>query len=699
MATPDYEVCLVMDRPGVRISHILIEEKKLLLKDIRVIRGVANLKSVQSRHFACGNNDKTISVWNIDSGRVVRTINPAPNLAGLPSLSANAKYLVISGKQSTTSYHLTTGLPYHTEQLGSQVRLRPIAGDGAMMVSEKGMTITIPDLQTLDRHTLPKLTRVLHVSKSGDSLDALLFGCPKTDGKTFYQQSWKAVPCDEDCRARPEPICSKVASYIDFESGLKFILSDRTVGEGDLEISIEIHDHWQLEKSRTVLVATLDNMLSKATFAPRERSLVLLGKFLICVFEMPSSFKDNPVLKIVRYMHEGKDALSDSPNKQCPHGRFYFNTVHRGYLSLDSLKDTAFEWPPDNISRDHTLEYLKRHINGRSYPEIPLVLGRSKSIQATGIPGNMFTGYGLKKDPTATSISVMEHICKDLSGHKFPLSKILGESESEWMPPTRTEFNPMRYFLDKANTRGEYHEDTRQKSREDTRQKSREDTRQKSREDTRQNSREDIREDIYEDIREESMTNFKILLDYCLCKTASTRNTAFLGPITTCLPILLDATLPHIEVARATLRGMAFIPAISPPFIIDHRALIHPSKPHRRIWKSSQRRSFTYEEPILQLETAGEKDHVNAAGSSIFTLEVFAATFDILWSDTGPPATPVYKSKPAGVSPSISYWIKMSPFMAKFKLNPWRTNSVRYHDFPRDILDNPAIAALITYKW
>ncbi|KAG0055687.1 hypothetical protein BGZ83_007694 [Gryganskiella cystojenkinii] len=132
---------------------------------------------------------------------------------------------------------------------------------------------------------------------------------------------------------------------------------------------------------------------------------------------------------------------------------------------------------------------------------------------------------------------------------------------------------------------------------------------------------------------------------------------------------------------------------------MERHALIHSPEFRLNFMKPNSRPLFKCEDPILQLESLGARKTVKVPGNETFLHEIFVATFNMLWDDDGNIAEPNVTSKPAGVPPSLFYWIKMSPFVLLSKLKPWKKRHVKSHDFPLDAFDNPAIAALIAYKW
>ncbi|KAF9375196.1 hypothetical protein CPB97_011603 [Podila verticillata] len=260
------------------------------------------------------------------------------------------------------------------------------------------------------------------------------------------------------------------------------------------------------------------------------------------------------------------------------------------------------------------------------------------------------------------------------------LEDILSLPEFQWVPTPKMEFNPVEYFLTVAKMvpRGK--------------------------------------------------AMLQLLWDYCLRRAKSNQNLVFLSPIAACLPTLLDSNLPPSKTAQLALleihsmspiaarlptfldlppsmmatlalREMTFFPVLVRSVIMERHALIHPPEFRFAFWNPNPRPLYECKEPIFQLESSGKRAPVIDSRNNAFQEEIFAATFNMIWTDKSGPDSLKATSDPAGVSPSIFYWIQMSPFVALYKLNPWLHRHVKCHKFPLNTLDNPAISALILYKW
>ncbi|KAG0302712.1 hypothetical protein BGZ98_007286 [Dissophora globulifera] len=264
---------------------------------------------------------------------------------------------------------------------------------------------------------------------------------------------------------------------------------------------------------------------------------------------------------------------------------------------------------------------------------------------------NQRDGFGDERD---SNLSTMEWLCSSrfiYDDGSTLFEKVLGLPEYQWVPPSKMKFNPVQYFLDKGKT------------------------------------------------QLQAKAVFHLLLDYCHRKTKSEQNLIFFSPIAACLPTLLDPDQPHSKMAILELQKIAFFPVPVRSVIMERHAVIHPPEFRFKFWKLNLRKLFKCKEPILQLESSGASAVNIDDTNDSFRDEIFAATFNMIWADNSDPDALADISYPAGVSPSMLYWIKMAPFVVRYKLNPRVEKVVTCHDFPLDALDNPALSALILYKW
>ncbi|KAG0327835.1 hypothetical protein BGZ99_006789 [Dissophora globulifera] len=669
---PENERILVLGKDSVKIFSVHGPWTHL-----RTIH-VDNLRSIQGRLFASRDfSDRSISVWNIDSGKVLCTIKTDRShfsMLDKIALSRDATLLLEARTNSTSSYCAKTGIVVATNDRNNV--MQSTEGSGDQLHTDTGRVISGEDLAEIyQQRGLEREAKVVHMAKDGAFYKAIVNAEP-----SLYQQPLKSNPCNGDCLARLEQLKERIYAYVDNESGLLFKIEKAMFGTWIPGMTLTIAN---FEKNiRKVRLPGLD-LLSSVTFSPKDRSLVVIDTAYTWVFQMPATWWEDPQLISIQCTDDPKDSSEDYRNysktlklvignsldyerfsttvkstfedtqghfeyfsetlkhimgascmKQCPHGRLYVSRPRRGFKSLLTLKEEMPAIPPWNRNEDYIIHYLNRHIN-----------------RPTSMAGTRYQGTSETAGTDTPAITMMEQVCRYSSNRDSLLEKLLILPQGRWIPRLKPEFNPMEFLLDKARTEAS------------------------------------------------NMKAFKLCWEYCLRRAMSEHSTFFLGPVAACLPTLLDPKLSHSEVAKSTLRRMAFIPVPSRTFVMERHALIHPPEFRLKFWNPNPRPLLECEEPILQLELSGTRDLVNVSGNENFLLHIFAATFNMIWVDSSEPAKPITTSPQTGVSPSIFYWIRMSPFVALFKLNPWRARYIKSHDFPLDAFDNPAIAALIAYKW
>ncbi|KAG0196269.1 hypothetical protein BGX28_010351 [Mortierella sp. GBA30] len=633
--SPENEVFLAVDSDSVTIYSI--QERWKRLRTILTAHS-GNICSIQARHFACLNNNESISVWNLDTGRALCTIYIATSADTIEQISlsgdASVIFLPKIDSVSSTYYCSSTGVQLTTGHSGASSVIQALKGDGLLRSTDRVVQRT-EDLAEIFRY---KPTPVL-LSKDKDLYRAFL---EDVDSASLFQQTWKSSPCSEACLSSLDQLKGPIGSFADFGSGLKFSIKWNKPHMRELYVTItDITTITEPKLTRDVLVVRLGReRRPEVAFAPKDRSLIVTGQNWISVFGMPTWYSGKPTLRTVQYADTAQMDIKKQLKRimQCPHERFYLDHPILGFRSLLTLKDDAPATSiPRYISKDRLTEYLNRHINDY--------------VSEGGAEGDV------KQDAANTreknKISMMEWVCQleDADYRDSQLKKLLSLTEGRWIPEPRSKFNPMEFFLNKAET------------------------------------------------EPKNMKMFYLFWDYCYHRAMSERRTYFLSPITACLPSLLDRERSHSETALKALHQMTFFPVVSRPLIMLRHALIHPLEFRLDFWRHNHRPLIECKEPILQLETSGTGRPMILASNDTFQKQIFAATFNMIWTDQSKPVALKDNSYPAGVSPSMFYWITMAPFVIGHNLKPWIDKDVTTHNFPLEAFDNPALSALILYKW
>ncbi|KAG0375323.1 hypothetical protein BGX24_009247 [Mortierella sp. AD032] len=238
----------------------------------------------------------------------------------------------------------------------------------------------------------------------------------------------------------------------------------------------------------------------------------------------------------------------------------------------------------------------------------------------------------------------------------------------------------------------------------------------------------------------------KVFIDYCVHKAKLEKNPLFLLPILQCLQELTDSKTPYSEATLTLLRDLAYLPARDREAIMSQHWIAHPFELRWRFWRAKPGGLDQYKDQVLNV-TSVPTAH---GPENSFSREIYLATFDMLWlrSDVWPgriglsvfytymvltdvlqliveplilfgkviaPHLTVMETSQFGrillrilCFPFVSLYFCISfiyfclrvaiiMVMRSFSAIPFL--KVECHPFELKALDNPAIAALVEYKW
>ncbi|KAF9177073.1 hypothetical protein BGZ50_009240, partial [Haplosporangium sp. Z 11] len=183
------------------------------------------------------------------------------------------------------------------------------------------------------------------------------------------------------------------------------------------------------------------------------------------------------------------------------------------------------------------------------------------------------------------------------------------------------------------------------------------------------------------------MHTAKVLMDYCFQKARAEKEVGYLCPVLQCLGALVDPNGLHTDLGMETLERLNYLPVKSREYLIDHHSIAHPPELRLDFWRSNKRPLYKCEDPILQLTNDMELQGLD----EYFKRELCMAPFSMLWQyhdDVKVHATP--SSPPSRIRILLSlFWYKCKPSRKR----------VKHHKFSAEMLSNPALIALIEYKW
>ncbi|KAG0198436.1 hypothetical protein BGX28_008164, partial [Mortierella sp. GBA30] len=186
----------------------------------------------------------------------------------------------------------------------------------------------------------------------------------------------------------------------------------------------------------------------------------------------------------------------------------------------------------------------------------------------------------------------------------------------------------------------------------------------------------------------------RILVHYCTRMANKEKDMLFVLPLMIPLHRLLEQKQLYSDVACSILQGLAFIPANDRSYIIDHHAIAHPPSLRWKFWRPNNKPLYECHSPVLQLDRNPlAKDH-NTLNDN-FTSDLFAASFDMLWHVE----SDVKDSRKICIAQKSQSWFNMILHMFWLSLKVKRRTSIACNEFALESLDNPAIVALVEYKW
>ncbi|KAI1295965.1 hypothetical protein EDD11_007676 [Mortierella claussenii] len=211
------------------------------------------------------------------------------------------------------------------------------------------------------------------------------------------------------------------------------------------------------------------------------------------------------------------------------------------------------------------------------------------------------------------------------------------------------------------------------------------------------------------------------IIDYCVTHAVNSRNLAFLVPVFANMKQIMEL---YPEKAIKQLARAAHIPVPQKQYILNNHIILEPPKLKLQFWKKTKKRLTEISDPVMQFQFS---DACYALANDMFTSGVYMASFDALWQYHGPPTTqtaatsdmdrkknPLAGQKWVDAECEVgeataavvveapvekTSWIKAAYYMLLGVLQLQMHTYVECYDFNLEYFDNPAIAALVAYKW
>ncbi|KAF9215385.1 hypothetical protein BGZ59_001506 [Podila verticillata] len=181
------------------------------------------------------------------------------------------------------------------------------------------------------------------------------------------------------------------------------------------------------------------------------------------------------------------------------------------------------------------------------------------------------------------------------------------------------------------------------------------------------------------------------LIDYCIRQAKSRKNIGYMLMVLEALPAFVEL---HPDLALQVIKRCAYIPIRS-----DERALLMSHarvrpRPSLASWFGKKGGPHLYEvaEPVFQTRNIlpnGPPPPVATEADEEFVSDIFVAPFDLIW---------VFEESSEATSVRTN-WIKAIFTILSLKFRIKGTNRVEVFELGEELFDNPAISALLEYKW
>ncbi|KAF9957551.1 hypothetical protein BGZ72_001696 [Mortierella alpina] len=473
--------------------------------------------------------------------------------------------------------------------------------------------------------------------------------------------------CFEDQSQVQDRIIPGTESKCDFDmpSGLKFRVSFPTTptdgwsqGSGRQSISVSVSNgHVTLPEALRIPAAIMgdipvENLEYKVVFSPAKQEMVVYSDVLAMVWGLPTTLNGPFHLlltwwtQLIPFQVNTRTDWYWTSVTQCPHGQHYLSINEMGTNYDDVVVDMMRLHSADAFSYTNCVQFLD---------------GILALIEVFGLADETFkgeiiryVGHHLNSYPNPDNLleSVLAKICQSVTQESYSkyaifLQVILDSPHGRWVP--RLDFddstNPICILLELAEK------------------------------------------------MPKAIDLLQVLIRYCTRMANKERDLQFVLPLMSPLHKLLKQKQLHSEVTRSLLQGLAFIPVQDRAYVVEHNFIAHPPDFRLDFWKPNQQKLHECKNPVLQLDRdplAKDPDPQN----DNFTSEVCVASFDMLWRAPDPSSESNTRDFQAtqSLASMIFHMIKLN---VKLKSR----TSIKCNDFALEHLDNPAIVALVEYKW
>ncbi|KAF9145560.1 hypothetical protein BGX30_008119 [Mortierella sp. GBA39] len=642
--------------PFKQWSHIrripLDEESSLGYYDL----SAALSKHLRGSHLALTSRSKQhVTVWDIEQGAVVSFMDrPTTNTF---ALSSDGLLMAFVHRHHINLHSANTGTMIgacHLEELTNKHLISSVSfieGDKRIMVEtnykdpnlgpqQLGFIIDTTTLVVEDRYFLPPRVFSHHASVDSERLVCLhhytLDLIHLKDRIVSTPASLQRTRCDNHCTAQGSALGSLPTVLLVPSSGLHF-KAQKLPASASSPGSVAITASKNSNPSEEKSIFQVRGNYDIAAFLPSHSCLVVQRSSLIMIWKLPRTISENHQLILVHSLGSGLGWRICREQRIFSHGPHPKTSERNVYL---------------NIEHPFTLDNSEYFMGGmaalvQQFADANETY-RSHIFQYLGRHINTYP------DPRDTLTSVLGHICSAWTpdAHELYcsfLKALLYSPSTRRIPRPDLEktLNPLMIFLDLSKKNAQ------------------------------------------------AIALAEIIIDYCIDTAKANRDPNFLAPVSRSLATLVERKGPHSELALRTLRGFAYVPVSHRSYVIEHHIISYPPVECWKFWTRERTKLFHTPDPILQLSTLPTED----PSSANFTRELYAANYDLLWKlRQGADRSVLFLARPIQGQNHYSWPIFLFHMIVQ-KFGATGNLSVECHPFDLKELNNPAIAALVDYKW
>ncbi|KAG0246546.1 hypothetical protein BGX31_000997 [Mortierella sp. GBA43] len=648
------------------------------------------LDSLQGRYFAWVNMDGVISIWDFETGKVLSHILTGDKSASNPEISLDGSMIAVTASNTIHVYDTLTGIKLGVlrEGLGQESDFDYVFGQDHLMISNvEESTVSKPY-----KHNIKSAVNVRSMSivqnyeihedynvKCLQGPKSLIFSYREGSSLSILQDMGHILSPTKEDDCGVDGVCERKSINIfsifpdcnyalENANGEKFILGcSAPLVDGEfireIDVTVDIDDVKEEDRPVMLVPAGLDYGDTSGFFIPATSQLVCLAENHLIIWTLSADGARVCELDTIWKVQDLPGSLpTDHIARQidaafvCEHGRdLRINLskpkVYRPSLNYREIpcmgREETFTMP---ISAEDTVNSTEEYRNVQGIVYLMTIWGNGNAECGEAIVD--YLKNRIRPSPKLP-ISSLETICRAwrLGNRNLVESivdRLLPNDRITWVPDSKLtkEHDPLAIMLDHANE------------------------------------------------NPIAVKVAKIIMNYCVVRANKSKNLAFLAPLFGSLYTVMDL---FPEEALEHLGRIAYIPVKNRSFILDNHILVHEPKFRLQFWEPNVEPLSKTKNPIMQLHVTEDKPDETIKS---FTRPVFSASFDALWHHKDAKLLGTSEEAKAEASDTVTTtWWKTLYLLIMLNLRLRTTTYVECYEFNIEFFDNPAIAALVAYKW